>query len=447
MNSNGLKFNLFGIPTEIKTSFLFLAVLLYSWVQDFGGAAELTIWAGIAVLLHELGHAWAYQRFGLTPRIELYMLGGLTFGEGKIEKPLTNGQQIIVSLAGPFMSVVMGAVLWGIIQATGGLPHYFLEAREAEIFPLFFSFGWGILNLIPILPLDGGRVLHHTLAFNPRWNAELIAVVIGLILGGCIIIYTLSTGQIWNSMLVGFIVFSNFQRLQSIRDEGHQPKMENISKLVNNGNWNEALDEIKTLIPELKSARHQKWTYQMAAYIFQTKGDMEGARVFMAEFPESESHAPELKLALLQNDGDGTAAIEYAKKSFALKPTKELGISWVDLLIQTGQYDEVHDVLKLVKSHPFAKEITQHAAMYLFEKNAFMESIQISKQRFEAYKLGQDAYNVACGYARLEEKELAIDWLKKSVGAGYTEWDHMRNDNDLQSLVGLPAFKELLNQE
>ena len=443
MNNQGLSFNLFGIPTEIKGGFLFLGLFLYTWVNDVGAAVELTIWAGIALLLHELGHAWALKRYHLPPRIELHMLGGMAYSREGNRDDLTNGQNIIIVLAGPAMSILMGVVLLGIIAVTGALPSFALTEEQAQVYPLFFSLGWGILNLIPIYPLDGGQFLRYLLAYNRNWNAELIAIIVGLVLGGLVILYTLSTGQYWNSMIVGLLLMSNVNRLRAINDQKQHPKMVEIDQLVKQNRFGEAMDEIKTIIPQLNSGRQKAWAYQIAAHILIQQNRMEEVPAFIEAFPDYENFIPELKLKLLYDQQGPEAALDYAKKAFALKSTASLALAWVQLLIESRRYDEIPQTLALMRNKRFHAEVGNFAALKLMDESIWDVSIQVSERLFNQHRDGTYAYNVACAYALSSRPEKAIQWLKKAIEAGYDKFDRMRIDSDLASLRGMPEFEVL----
>lgn len=148
----GLKFRIGRIPVLVRPVF-FLIPLLGSFQQP---PAQIAIWAGVvffSVLLHELGHAWAMQLFGFAPSVELHGMGGLTHWPANAEP--TAAKSLMVSLSGPGIQVLLGVVVW-------------LTARNVELPPLLRSvasqlvwvnIGWALINLLPILPWDGGNSL------------------------------------------------------------------------------------------------------------------------------------------------------------------------------------------------------------------------------------------------------------------------------------------------
>jgi Zn-dependent protease len=110
-----------------------------------------------SLLLHELGHALQARREGISTRaITLWMLGGVAQSESEFEQPATEAR---VALAGPAVSAELGAGLVAVGHVSAISP-----ALAAGLDWL----GWTNLlllafNLLPALPLDGGRVLRAAL--------------------------------------------------------------------------------------------------------------------------------------------------------------------------------------------------------------------------------------------------------------------------------------------
>ncbi len=105
----------------------------------------------VAVLLHEISHAVVARRFGtVVPSITLHFLGGMTAVQGEARSPR---QEFWVAVVGPLTSLGVGGVAWlAYQQAEGGLVGLFLFGLAAGNLLI------GVLNLVPGLPLDGGRV-------------------------------------------------------------------------------------------------------------------------------------------------------------------------------------------------------------------------------------------------------------------------------------------------
>jgi TolA-binding protein len=88
-------------------------------------------------------------------------------------------------------------------------------------------------------------------------------------------------------------------------------------------------------------------------------------------------------------------------------------------------------------------------ALELHDKDKnYREAIKLFKRIYYNYpksKMGAiSAYNAACGYALSGQKEEALDWLELSVKSGYADFDHLRQDTDLDGLRGEKRYKKLL---
>ncbi len=143
--------SLFGFPVEINLSFLLLLGLV---LVGFGGVAGVVIvcLAFASVLLHELGHALVARRLGVRiSGIELGFFGGAA---KMIDPPRSANDELQIAAAGPAVSLALAGLGLGLAAVT----HV----------PIIAWIGWTNLilaafNLIPALPMDGGRILRALL--------------------------------------------------------------------------------------------------------------------------------------------------------------------------------------------------------------------------------------------------------------------------------------------
>lgn len=146
----------FGCKLRLHWSVLLLASVL---LVLYGQAAGYLLAVGFvallltSVLLHELGHALTARRLGIGVRgITLEILGGYT----ELDRPAPSPRvELLVSLAGPAVSLLLGgaAVAGMVVLPAGSMPRQllFLTAAANLLVAAF--------NLLPGLPLDGGRAL------------------------------------------------------------------------------------------------------------------------------------------------------------------------------------------------------------------------------------------------------------------------------------------------
>ncbi len=207
----GVQFQLFGFPVRVQASF-FLVVLLLGL---FPGAtlATVVIWTGVAavsILWHELGHAFAARRLGSKPTIDLYSFGGLTHWQPRADA--TRWHLISVALAGPFAGVVLGGIVGLGALAAGGVGDGNL--RFFVLVMLWINLGWGMVNLLPVLPLDGGHVLAELLpgTREQRWRrAAIVSVVTGVVAG----IILIAIGYFFAAIVFGWAVMTNVAAIRA----------------------------------------------------------------------------------------------------------------------------------------------------------------------------------------------------------------------------------------
>ena len=158
---------LFSVPVHLSPSWLLLAALVtLTYGQFLGGGRDplpphaayaigfgFVVCLVVSVLLHELGHALTSRRFGIGVRgITLEMLGGFTEMEREAPRP---GVELLVSLAGPLVSLVLGLISAG---AAAVLPSGTIGEQFAVQLALS-NIVVAVFNALPGLPLDGGRAL------------------------------------------------------------------------------------------------------------------------------------------------------------------------------------------------------------------------------------------------------------------------------------------------
>ena len=150
-----LSFRLFGVPVTVRPSFLLIAALLGMRGGDVSRIIAWVVIVFVSILVHELGHALTARSFGSKVEIELNAIGGLTsWSVGSDE--LGPGRRAAVAAAGSGVGILFGGLVWAGASVTG--PHPGLTGFVLSTLVLVNVF-WGLLNWLPIRPLDGGHLL------------------------------------------------------------------------------------------------------------------------------------------------------------------------------------------------------------------------------------------------------------------------------------------------
>ncbi len=166
------------IPVIIQPIFLFVAFLIGYW--NGGSFSAAFLWMGIiifSVLIHEFGHAITAYYLGQKPRIELIALGGRTSYESR---GLTLPKQFLIVFDGPLFGFLLFLASYFLLKTS--FFHSPIIIKSLEIFKLI-NFFWTLINLLPILPLDGGQLLRIALEFFFGIKGFKAALLIGMLIG------------------------------------------------------------------------------------------------------------------------------------------------------------------------------------------------------------------------------------------------------------------------
>ena len=208
------QFNLFGFRITVQPVFWIMMGLIGLSFAGHGDdmAARLAIWISIAflsILWHELGHSFAFRRFGIESEIVLHGFGG--YAMPLSQRRLTRGQDILVSAAGPAFQLLIGIPLF--LLNRHGMLYEFVQGRplawpvlEALI---FINIYWPIMNLLPVLPLDGGRILNGIM--GPRRLNVTLWVSLFCSLG--IAIWAMQVHMGFMAVMFGMMAWNNWCRI------------------------------------------------------------------------------------------------------------------------------------------------------------------------------------------------------------------------------------------
>ena len=186
-----------------------------------GATASLLLFG--AVLLHELGHSFVAQRFGIKVKsITLFVFGGVSNIEGE---PRTPRDEALMAAAGPLTSIGIGIVLFFLWLVTLGL----LAPLSAILGYLWLvNFLLAAFNLIPGFPLDGGRIF-RAIVWGSTGNLERatrIAAGVGrgvgflFIFGGLFIVFTGDViGGLWFAFIGWFLINAAEQSYRQVVTE------------------------------------------------------------------------------------------------------------------------------------------------------------------------------------------------------------------------------------
>jgi len=240
-----LNFSLGPFRVRIHPFFWLIGVLLGPWRSERPDVVKLMlIWMAafsVSILIHELGHALVMRAYGFRPWITLYGLGGLT-SRGDLgmyaSRQLSAGGEILISAAGPaagfslaglLLLVVMAAGHDVVIGFSGGLPRvdWAGDVGSPYLDDLLWylvavNIYWGLLNLMPVYPLDGGQITREILVATSPQEGIRQSLVLSIATAVVLALIGLMQGRhgIFLALLFGYLAWINYATLQRYSGRG-----------------------------------------------------------------------------------------------------------------------------------------------------------------------------------------------------------------------------------
>jgi Zn-dependent protease len=190
----------------------------------------------VSILVHEFGHGLMAKSFHGSPSVVLYALGGLCSSQGE----RTPGQRLAVLFGGPgagfalcAMVMLIASLLYGISPGEHaeillnllGLSSNFPSALDhfpsripkvLYVFMVEINFLWGLVNLLPVWPLDGGQATQVILTMFDRRHGVRRGHIVSLLTAGIIAVFAASRERYYLALMFGILAFMNYQSLQSL---------------------------------------------------------------------------------------------------------------------------------------------------------------------------------------------------------------------------------------
>ncbi len=221
-----LRFKVLGIPVRVHPMFWLISAVMGANSNDLRLIIVWVLCVFVSILVHELGHALAAKSFGWPVEITLYHFGG--FASYSPGWGYSRGRAIWIAFAGP----LAGFCLYGLVLAFEMAMYRF--ALDSPLFirlmtkePFLLAFAilqmkhinliWGLVNLLPVLPLDGGKISGELLNARGSHKGQMRSLQIGIVVGGLAAAFFLTNQQLYAGLLFGSLAYENYRQYESLR--------------------------------------------------------------------------------------------------------------------------------------------------------------------------------------------------------------------------------------
>jgi Zn-dependent protease len=442
-----LRFRIGRIPVEVHPGHFLMAALL--GYQALGSAdARLVLWVAVvfvSVLLHELGHALMGRFFGYRPAIQLVWTGGFT--QPNAGAPIPWHRDVLLTLAGPGLGLLFGLaclLLKGTALATSGYLYFVLSNLVAV------NIGWSLINLAPVLPMDGGRVSNAVLIRLFGRRGFLFAQLIAVIVCAAGVGWELAVGDQSPWLIILLVVFGlrafggvtaylrgdipdpnsaaqiPFANAQNLYRQGQLPAAKQLAE--------QAL-QAATSEPKLRSRIHH-----LLGWIAVKEGN---GREALDHFSQMQGPAvePQALAAAFSLVGDEARALPLWELAYREHHDPTVLHEWAGALVRDNRLDDARKLpgVDMALAYTCAERV-------LFIRGQFGAAAQVGLAALQEYPAADTAYDVACSLARAGDREGALRLLGRAAELGFRKPAVAAADPDLVSLHAEPRFQAWLSQ-
>jgi hypothetical protein len=278
-----LELHLGKIPVRIHATFLVMAAVLGMGGGNLIFDASWVVVVFVSVLIHELGHAGVGILFGLEPRIDLHAMGGTTSWAS--HGPLSPARRLAISLA--FGLALLGA-----------FPHSALGQLVREQL-LEVNVFWGAVNLVPMLPLDGGNVMTQLLHVFTGGRGERPARIVSIGIAALLVPLAIRfSWGLWGMLLIFTFVASNWRGLQDLSAREHdaplRTSLEQAQAALETKDAARVLELARPVALAARTAQVRAEALHLVAFGFLLEGRVADADAAIAALPQGYAPHPQL---------------------------------------------------------------------------------------------------------------------------------------------------------
>ncbi|MBF5043442.1 hypothetical protein FGE12_13675 [Aggregicoccus sp. 17bor-14] len=438
-----LSFNVGPFPVTVEP-FFWLTTALLGASSRITTPVEAAVWAAVcfvSILVHELGHALVGRAFGARSYIRLHWMGGTCHAD----RALSRWRDVLMSAAGPGANFLLGGLVGlvaHVLPPTSFLGYFTYGMLQAV------NFGWGLFNLLPVLPLDGGHILAGFLGPTRRRAAYFLSTVVAL----AVIALALHEQARFRVIFFALLALQNVQALlaeQSAprvrRQRPAPPEPDALPRgwtALHAGQLHEAARLAGLARSAASTAEALNAARDLAAWVALAEGDA-GAALRHLEKVAPPSAARALSWALaMEAAGAPERALPHALRALQQEPSDTTASLAVRLLLGQGQLEEAERACTAHAWKSAALADSQRGAVAL-ARGQHALAAGLYAAAFGSAARAADAVQAATAHARGGQLEQAAQWLSRALDAGYEDLAQLASDPALapvlQAAPGLAA--------
>lgn len=372
------------IPIRIFP-FFWVLITVIGWLNTASimGTALWIVIITISILVHEFGHALTALAFGQQAEIDLVGLGGLTRRSGAA---IRKWQEFFVVLNGPCAGFLLFA-----------LSYQLLSFINAERFPtwtyilevfMYVNLYWNILNLLPVIPLDGGHLMRVALEGFFGFKGLKISLMLSLILAGLLSLLFFVVQYLFAAILFLMLAFESYRAWYDLKPLTQQDSDLELRQL-----FQEAQDDIK--------AGHQ--------------------------------HEALSKLIHLR---------EQTKEGLLFVAATQL---YARLLAEQGQWKEACEVLAPLENQ-ISPDFLRLLQQLAYRLQNWKQAVRVGANLYQKEPQTDVALFNALAHANMGEAKPAVGWLRSAIQLGLPQASQILKRHEFDAIRETPEFQSLANK-
>ncbi|MBS0615860.1 MAG: M50 family metallopeptidase [Verrucomicrobia bacterium] len=369
------------IPIKIYPAFWIFSALIGLLLANFD-FLQMFIWVGIifiSVLFHEFGHALTALAFGQKPQIGLVAMGGVTSYDGP---PLRFWKQFLITLNGPvFGGILAGGFYLLSIYVTGKVQPLLHQIFLVNVI-------WTVVNVLPILPLDGGQLLRIILEGIFHVKGVRYAMLTSSILAALLSLFFFVTQNIFAGAIFFLFAFENFTGFRRTKHLTQADRSDELRKALEN-----------------------------------------------ADIQLQTGHKEEARLAFEQVRKDAKEGLIFVMASQYLAM----------LDVDSGHKKEAYEILLPIKEDLDPQGLALLHALAFEEKN-YSLVMELGPSVFQMVQQPDVALRIAYAAGALNQAEAAVGWLETAMQGGLENVAEITKETIFDTVRSDPSFQQFLSR-